>query len=49
MKTARIVIGGNNGDEGKGTVVAKYTKGRQNVLNVLTNGGSQREIGRAHV
>ena len=38
MKTARIVIGGNNGDEGKGTVVAKYTKGRQNVLNVLTNG-----------
>ena len=42
MKTARIVIGANNGDEGKGTVVAKYTKGRQNVLNVLTNGGSQR-------
>jgi adenylosuccinate synthase len=40
---ARIVIGGNYGDEGKGTVVASYTNrcdGR--VLNVLTNGGAQR-------
>ena len=39
----RIVIGANFGDEGKGTVVATYTKhsfGR--VLNVLTNGGAQR-------
>lgn len=42
MKTARIVVGANNGDEGKGTVVAKYSKGKQNVLNILTNGGSQR-------
>ena len=42
MKTARIVVGANNGDEGKATVVAKYSKGKQNVLNILTNGGSQR-------
>lgn len=40
---ARIIIGANYGDEGKGTVVASYTKGSQgNVLNVLTNGGAQR-------
>lgn len=39
---ARIVIGANYGDEGKGTVVASYTKQSTNVLNVLTNGGSQR-------
>ena len=39
---ARIVIGANYGDEGKGTIVAKYTKESNNVLNVLTNGGAQR-------
>ena len=39
---ARIVIGSNYGDEGKGTVVASYTKNSNNVLNVLTNGGAQR-------
>lgn len=39
---ARIVIGANYGDEGKGTVVARYAKESKNVLNVLTNGGSQR-------
>ena len=39
---ARIVIGSNYGDEGKGTVVASYTKKSENVLNVLTNGGAQR-------
>lgn len=39
---ASIVIGANYGDEGKGTVVAHLTKGNTNVLNVLTNGGSQR-------
>ena len=39
---ARIVIGSNYGDEGKGTVVASYAKNSQNVLNVLTNGGAQR-------
>lgn len=39
---ARIVIGANYGDEGKGTVVAHYTKASDNVLNILTNGGSQR-------
>lgn len=39
---ARIVIGSNYGDEGKGTVVARYTKESENVLNILTNGGSQR-------
>jgi adenylosuccinate synthase len=42
MAKARIVIGANYGDEGKGTVVAHYTKESENVLNVLTNGGSQR-------
>lgn len=39
---ARIIIGSNYGDEGKGTVVASYTKKSDNVLNVLTNGGAQR-------
>ena len=40
---ARIVIGANYGDEGKGTVVANLTKKAVgNVLNVLTNGGAQR-------
>ena len=40
---ARKVIGSNLGDEGKGTVVAYYTKNAKGpVLNVLTNGGSQR-------
>jgi adenylosuccinate synthase len=39
---ARIIIGSNYGDEGKGTVVATYTKQLSNVLNVLTNGGAQR-------
>lgn len=39
---ASIVIGANYGDEGKGTVVAHLAKGNTNVLNVLTNGGSQR-------
>lgn len=39
---ARIVIGSNYGDEGKGTVVANYTTRSCNVLNVLTNGGAQR-------
>ena len=39
---ARIVIGANYGDEGKGTVTATYAKRSGNVLNVLTNGGAQR-------
>jgi len=39
---ARVIIGANYGDEGKGTVVARYTKESDNVLNVLTNGGPQR-------
>lgn len=39
---ARIIIGSNYGDEGKGTVVATYTKQLSNVLNILTNGGAQR-------
>lgn len=39
---ARIVIGANYGDEGKGTVVARYTRDSCNVLNILTNGGPQR-------
>ena len=43
MKKAKIVIGANYGDEGKGTVVAHYTKNSEgSVLNVLTNGGAQR-------
>lgn len=39
---ARIVIGANYGDESKGNIVARYAKQSENVLNVLTNGGSQR-------
>lgn len=42
MRTARIVIGANYGDEGKGTVVAHYAKQSDNTLNILTNGGAQR-------
>lgn len=42
MKKARIVVGANYGDEGKGTVVAKYSKTDENVINILTNGGAQR-------
>ena len=43
MVKGRIIIGANYGDEGKGTVVAGYTKACQGrVLNVLTNGGAQR-------
>ena len=43
MKKARIVIGANYGDEGKGTVVAHYVKHADGTaLNVLTNGGAQR-------
>ena len=44
--TARVIIGANYGDEGKGTVVATYTKlatsEGKSVLNILTNGGAQR-------
>lgn len=40
---AKIIIGANLGDEGKGTVVASYVKQtKERVLNVLTNGGAQR-------
>lgn len=40
---AKIIIGANLGDEGKGTVVANYTKqSSDKVLNILTNGGAQR-------
>lgn len=39
---ADIVIGANYGDEGKGTVVARLTRESTGVLNILTNGGSQR-------
>lgn len=39
---ARIVIGANYGDESKGTIVARYTRNSDDVLNVLTNGGAQR-------
>ncbi len=40
---AKIIIGANLGDEGKGTVVANYTKQScDKVLNILTNGGAQR-------
>lgn len=38
-----VIIGSNLGDEGKGTVVANCVKNTTgSVLNVLTNGGSQR-------
>ena len=39
---ARIIIGANYGDEGKGTIVARYSKESDSVLNILTNGGAQR-------
>lgn len=40
---ARVVVGTNKGDEGKGTVVATYTKEAKGpVINILTNGGAQR-------
>lgn len=40
---ARVIIGANYGDEGKGTVVAHYAKNADGqVLNILTNGGPQR-------
>jgi adenylosuccinate synthase len=40
---ARVIIGANYGDEGKGTVTASYaSKVKGKCLNVLTNGGSQR-------
>lgn len=40
---ARIIVGANLGDEGKGTITARYTKQAEGpVLNVLTNGGAQR-------
>ena len=40
---AKIIIGANLGDEGKGTVVANYAKqSKDKVLNILTNGGAQR-------
>lgn len=42
MMKARIVVGSNWGDEGKGTVVAKYSKENGSTINVLTNGGAQR-------
>lgn len=43
MTKGRIIIGSNWGDEGKGTVVAHYTKNADGkVLNILTNGGPQR-------
>jgi len=43
MRKARIIVGANYGDEGKGTVVARYTKESEgDVLCVLTNGGAQR-------
>ena len=39
---ARIIVGANYGDEGKGTVTAHYAKHSANALNILTNGGAQR-------
>ena len=43
MSKGRIIIGASYGDEGKGTVVAHYTKNAGGkVLNILTNGGPQR-------
>ena len=42
MARVGIVIGANYGDEGKGTVVARYTSRSYGALNVLTNGGAQR-------
>ncbi|MBR6981296.1 MAG: adenylosuccinate synthetase [Prevotella sp.] len=42
MRRARIIIGSNYGDEGKGTVTARYARDASHALNVLTNGGPQR-------
>lgn len=42
MNKARIIVGANYGDEGKGTVTARYARESGNALNILTNGGSQR-------
>ncbi len=42
MKRARIIIGSNYGDEGKGVVTAHYARFGADSLNVLTNGGPQR-------
>lgn len=42
MRRARIIIGSNYGDEGKGTVTARYARDASRVLNILTNGGPQR-------
>lgn len=40
---ARIIVGANYGDEGKGTVTAYYAStAKGKCLNVLTNGGAQR-------
>lgn len=40
---SRIIVGANYGDEGKGRVTSEYVKTAEGkVLNVLTNGGSQR-------
>lgn len=40
----KVVVGANYGDEGKGTIVARLARAEKGnrVLNVLTNGGSQR-------
>lgn len=44
MKTIDVVIGSNFGDEGKGIITARIANrsNHTNILNVLTNGGSQR-------
>lgn len=44
MPTVDLVIGANYGDEGKGTITARLASNHKNqkVVNVLTNGGSQR-------
>ena len=41
MKNARVIIGANYGDEGKGLATAFFCR-QPNTLNVLTNGGCQR-------
>jgi len=42
MSKAKIVVGCNYGDEGKGTVAAYHAGLSTSALNVLTNGGAQR-------
>lgn len=46
MAKAKIIVGANFGDEGKGSITYHYTKqalkNNEKVLNILTNGGSQR-------